>query len=171
VLAALLIFIPFVSAIIVNSDGYWTAVSISFVFLAIWLSKLSYEREDPEPYYDENLALCPDFIIIGSRIFPIEALQDLKIIINDFDGKVIHLGRGKRIANGTDNRLSFSFGKEKFNTRFHIASEEERHSYRYLFEAWYVKGIRFYEGNPAGKTYLMEYLNYRQIQEFKRRYS
>lgn len=171
VLAVLLFGIPSAAAFIVNSEGYWILASISLVFLAIWHSKLSYERENPEPYFDENISICPNNIIIGNRTIPVKALKDLKVIINDFDGQVIHMGRGKRILNGTDNWISISFGKEKINTRFYISSNEARQAFRSVFENWYLKGVRFYEGNTAGKTYLMAHLNYHQIQEFKKRYN
>jgi hypothetical protein len=168
-LSLLMILLIIISAIVFNNGAYWTFVGISMVPLVLWYQHLTYSREDPTPYLAEQLIFDIDKIIVGEEEFELQYLQNLTIIIKSFDGQTIQ-GRGKWILNGTNNHLSFTYLKTTFSLSFYIISETQRDQFKILFDTWYKNKVSFYEGDNAGKTYLLNQLKYLEIQEFKKRY-
>ena len=135
-----------------------------------WYENLTNSREDPQEYFSDTLVIETAQIIIAGTVYETKTINNLTININDFDGEVIDTGRGKKILNGTNNRLSFVYLAKHISLQFYIVSEGQKEEYKDLFEIWYKTKFKFYEGNMGGRTYLLERLNYQQIQEFKKNY-
>ena len=144
---------------------------IVMVCTAFLLSYLSKQREDPVPYFDKPLIISPKAIRLGSFTYKLDDVVNLEIEINEFDGeeKIIR-GSDRYILNGTDNRLSFIFLDKRIATNFYLISEVQKDQLREIFHYWYINRIPFYECDKSGKTYLLEKLNYKEIQEFKKNY-
>lgn len=169
VLAFALILLGFVTAYILNDRIYWIASGIILLVCGSWFHHLTYSRKEPMSYFAAQLRFDHHLITIDDRVFTVKELQNLKIEINEYDGEIIQTD-ARRILNGTNNHLSFTHLNEKISLQFYILSEVQKNQFRDLFEAWYINHVPFYEGNVAGRTYLLEHLNYREIQEFKRMY-
>lgn len=169
ILSFLIILLVFVSAFIFNNEVYWIFTGITMATLGLWHEHLTYSREDPTPFFTEQLIFDIDKIIVDDKIFELRYLQNLKIFIKSFDGQTIQ-GRGKWILNGANNQLSFTSNKITFSTSFYIMSEVQKDQFKVLFDFWYQDKIPFYEGDNVGKTYLLDQLKYQEIQEFKKRY-
>ena len=152
--------------------SHWTLLVFLSICSLLVYNYVSRKREDPRQYFGEPLVIGKDTLVIGDRSYNIRQLEKFKLEINDFDGQVkVVGGNDKYILNGTDNKVSFKYLNQSFNSNFYLVSESQLNEFRELFDYWYLNNIPFYEGNNGGRTYLLESLSYSEIQEFKRKYS
>ena len=170
-LALILIFLAFIFAFIYKDATYWSIAFLIIFVCGFWYENLTKSREDPKKYFSDNLIIGTNQISIAGTVYETNTINNLKININDFDGEEISMARGgKKVLNGTNNRLSFDYLDNHIYFQFYIVSEVQKEQYKDLFEIWYKTKFKFYEGNIGGRTYLLERLNYQQIQEFKKNY-
>ena len=171
VLTIVLILLAFIFAFIFKDTTYWTIAVTTLFSCGLWYQYLTNSRENPQQYFCERLVFDAHKIIIGETIYETDTLNNLKILINDFDGEIIPTARAdKMILNGTNNQLSFSYANKSVCFHFYIVSEVQQEQFKELFDGWYKNKLKFYEGNIRGRTYLLQTLNYHQIQEFKNNY-
>ena len=162
-------FATFFSALYLNNSSYWVVACVAIVPIFFVLDRLAYSRENPEKYFNKPLVITENEIALGEMTFLVKELTNIKVMINEYDGEILG-GRGKKILNGTKNFVYFSHPSGRIAIRFYICSEEQKNTFKLLFDGWYKSKVNFYEGNVSGRTYLLESLNYKQIQEFKKRY-
>jgi len=166
-----LIIFSFTIAFIFKGTIYWTLALLTLFVCGFWNQYLITSREDPTQFIDKTLIIDTDEIVLGDTTYEIDKAEHLKILINEFDGQISATGRGARmILNGTDNELSFSYLGKNIYVPFYINSEIQKEQFKTLFDSWYRQKIKFYEGSIGGRTYLMQTLNYQQIQDFKKEY-
>lgn len=168
-LAFSLILLTYLTAFIFQDIMFWSIAGITLVICGSWWDYLTYSREDPMPFLAEPIIFDEDNIVINGEVFAVNEVQNLKIVLNNYDGETMK-GRGRWILNGTNNHLSFVHLKKRISIMFYVISEEQKKQFKTLFDRWYNNHVPFYEGNVSGKTYLLERLDYSEIQAFKRKY-
>lgn len=171
-LGLILVLFAFIFGFIFKDATYWSIAFLILFVCGFWYDNLMKSREPPQEYFNDILIIDPNQISIGETIYETNKLKNIKIFINDFDGEVIYMSRGgKKILNGTNNHLSFVYLDKQISLQFYIISEIQKEQYKDLFGIWYKTKFKFYEGDFGGRTYLLERLNYQQIQEFKRNHN
>lgn len=157
-------------AFFVKDIIYPTVFGAILFICALWYDYVIGSRENPTSYFDQQLTFNTHVIHIGEKSYEINNLNNIRILINDYDGQIMSSPYANYVLNGTNNQLSFIHLKEKVSISFYIMSEVQKEQFCNLFEVWYNEQISFYEGNAAGKTYLLKSLSYQEIQEFKKHY-
>lgn len=164
-----IILFALIAAIVINNNTYIGIAIGIMIICALWYDHLAYSREDPSPYFAEQLTFDIDKIIIGDDVFALEDLENFKLFIIDYDGETSQ-GRGRFILNGTNNHFSFTYRNRTISSSFYITSEVQKDQFKILFKNWYNNKFSFSESSAAGRTYLLNQLNYNEIQEFKKQY-
>jgi hypothetical protein len=164
--------ILFIIAVIgICFDQYWMVFlfMIIIIFFRDFFRKKEFQRKGAGRTLTESLIFDTDKILIGSQKFDLNSLNKLTIRIWNYDGeRYTPLGRGNQIQKGIDNTLEFEVNGNKYKFTFYLQSELIKTELGNLFKTWYRNGIVFQEFDRTGKTYGLQQLNYKQIQEFKR---
>jgi hypothetical protein len=162
-------------------------LGIGIVLLLLYYKGLSEEEATPLPF--QPLHLNAETIEIGSNRYNIKSLQVLRLTIGHYKGEPTlppNIRTWQKVAevlgsntgsgylpeffDGTDSRLAFTAGGEKISVPFYLESEAQQAQFKSLLKGWYAAGIAFKEFREGSRTYLMERLNYAEIQVFKEKF-
>ena len=147
---------------------------IFLIFSTIFYFKwrfFSTGKEKLDGKFQAQVKLSKDSIQIGMEEYLIEEIENIGIHIRPiFGDKVTSAWNMYTIKNGTDNTIEFSYKNKKHKYNFWIKSEEHKIELRNVLKDWYLAKIKFKETLEGNKSYLLDDLDYDQIQVFKKQY-
>lgn len=126
--------------------------------------------KEPEGKYIGEIILSGDTFILNKEEIKTSDIKALKLEIGYTKGYKHYHRHGYIIDSGTNSKLELTAKGIRRDCNFQIYSDAQVKDLKNVLEALYSKGIfvkEFYLGN---RTYLLEELEYEEIQEFKRKY-
>jgi hypothetical protein len=128
-------------------------------------------KEKLDGKFQAQLKLSKTSIYIDNEEFPVEKLENIGVHIRHiFGDKVTSAWNIYTIKNGTDNAIEFTYKNKNHQYNFWIKSENHKEELRNVLKDWYLAKIKFKETFNKNKSFLLEDLNYDQIQAFKSQY-
>ena len=161
----LLIFIP-------SAEDY-----IPYVFgggIAVVVIGAVIARGDVRNYglSDEELIITSDGISVGSMHYPFSMITDMDFNVEAYNGLYVNDGAMVSGSNsdGMANELSFKAGGSRVSCGFYLDSQQHVQQLGLIFHEFYVRKVPFVERNRSRRTYLFQFLQGRELEEFKERY-
>ena len=161
----LLIFIP-------SAEDY-----IPYVFgggIAVVVIGAVIARGDVRNYglSDEELIITSDGISVGSMHYPFSMITDMDFNVEAYNGLYVNDGAMVSVSNsdGMTNELSFKAGGSRVSCGFYLDSQQHVQQLGLIFHEFYVRKVPFVERNRSRRTYLFQFLQGRELEEFKERY-
>lgn len=142
----------------------FSALGSMFYFYKDW------GKKEPEGKYVGELILSGDYFVIDKDTVNTSDIDDLKIEIGHPKGFKLWHRFGYTVSSGATSKMELVVKSYKRQFNFQLLSEGQLRDLKQILEKLYLKGIfvkEFYLGN---RTYLLEELDYEDIQEFKRKY-
>jgi len=161
----LLVFIPSMQDYIPYVFGAGIAVVVIGALIA---------RGDVRNYglSSDNLLINPSGISVGPMHYPMHMITGMDFNVEAYNGLYVNDGAmvsGSR-SDGMTNDLTFRAGGAKVSCGFYLDSKEHVQQLALLFDDFYRRRVPFIERNRSRRTYLLQYLNDRELEEFKDRY-
>ena len=161
----LLVFIP-------NADDY-----IPYVFgggIAIVVIGAVVARGDVRNYgfSPDELIVSVAGITVGPMYYPFSMITELDFNVEAYNGLYVNDGAmvsGSK-SDGMTNDLSFRAGGAKVSCGFYLDSQQHVQQLGLLFHEFYIRRVPFIERNRSRRTYLFQFLQGRELEEFKERY-
>jgi hypothetical protein len=119
-----------------------------------------------------ELVVCSEGISVGPMFYPLTMITDLDFNVEAYNGLYVNDGAMVSGSNsdGMTNDVSFKAGGAKVMCGFYLDSKQHVQQLALLFDEFYRRRVPFVERNKSRRTYLLQYLNERELEEFKRRY-
>ena len=120
----------------------------------------------------EELVISPEGITVGAMYYPLHLVTGMDFNVEAYDGLYVNDGAmvsGSK-SDGMTNDLSFRAGGGKVACGFYLASQQHVQQLGLLFDEFYRRRVPFIERNRSRRTYLFQFLNEKQLEEFKRKY-
>ena len=147
-------------------------LGLALIPIALLSDYYSYSRSNPDNGFKYQISFSDDFIEIDYEKYILRDIEKLVIEIQEFDGQILNLGKAKRILNGTNNKVSFTYHELDISHKFYIPNKPRMNEFKDLYDIWYRNKIEFKEQCKGGmRTYCLDILNYKEIQEFKAKYN
>ena len=161
----LMVFIP-------NADDY-----IPYVFgggIAIVVIGAVVARGDVRNYgfSPDELIVSVAGITVGPMYYPFSMITELDFNVEAYNGLYVNDGAmvsGSK-SDGMTNDLSFRAGGAKVSCGFYLDSQQHVQQLGLLFHEFYIRHVPFVERNHSRRTYLFQFLQGRELEEFKERY-
>ena len=161
----LLVFIP-------NMDDY-----IPYVFgvgIAVVIIGAVIARGDVRNYgvSPDELIVSASGITVGPMHYPLSMITEMDFNVEAFNGLYVNDGAmvsGSK-SDGMTNSLSFKAGGSKISCGFYLDSQQHVQQLGLVFHEFYTRHIPFVERNRSRRTYLFQFLQGRELEEFKARY-
>jgi hypothetical protein len=161
----LLVFIP-------NADDY-----IPYVFgggIAVVVIGAVIARGDVRNYgiSTGELVISDAGISVGPMHYPFSMITEMDFNVEAYNGLYVNDGAmvsGSK-SDGMTNDLSFKAGGSKVSCGFYLDSQEHVQQLGLVFHAFYTLRVPFVERNRSRRTYLFQFLQGRELEEFKARY-
>lgn len=161
----LLVFIP-------NMDDY-----IPYVFgggIAVVVIGTVVARGDVRNYgiSEEELIINNAGITVGAMHYPFSMITDMDFNVEAYNGLYVNDGAmvsGSK-SDGMTNDLSFRAGGSKVSCGFYLDSQQHVQLLGLVFHEFYTRHVPFVERNRSRRTYMLQFLQGRQLEEFKARY-
>lgn len=159
---------------------YYPNVSIIILLLCliyyIYDTFKDWGKLEPEGQLIGKLIFTPDSLTFHQQIFTTSAIKEIKIDINDFKG---HKNWRKKngifytytVDSGTESRIEINVNGTIQGFHFQLTSKRHLDDLIAVLGHLYLKGINIKEYLHGGRTYLLQKLNYKEIQEFKKKYN
>jgi hypothetical protein len=126
-----------------------------------------------------NYGLSPDELIVshagitlGPMHYPLTMITEMDFNVEAFNGLYVNDGAmvsGSK-SDGMTNDLSFRAGGSKIKCGFYLDSQQHVQQLGLVFHEFYTRHIPFVERNRSRRTYLFQFLQGRELEEFKARY-
>jgi len=126
-----------------------------------------------------NYGLSPDEVIVsasgitvGPMHYPLGMITEMDFNVEAFNGLYVNDGAmvsGSK-SDGMTNDLSFRAGGSKIKCGFYLDSQQHVQQLGLVFHEFYTRHIPFVERNRSRRTYLFQFLQGRELEEFKARY-
>lgn len=127
-------------------------------------------KKEEEGKYIGEIDLTADLFTLNKETFKTCEIKDIKIEIGYTKGhKHWHL-YGYTVDSGTRSSLEFTINGVKRHYNFQIFSDRQVKDLKNLLAGLYERGIFVKEFYLGERTYLLDNLDFGDIQEFKRRY-
>ena len=161
----LLVFIP-------NADDY-----IPYVFgggIAVVVIGAVIARGDVRNYgfSPDELVISSAGITVGPMYYPFSMISDMDFNVEAYNGLYVNDGAmvsGSK-SDGMTNDFSFRAGGAKVSCGFYLDSQQHVQQLGLLFHEFYTRRVPFVERNRSRRTYLFQFLQGRELEEFKARY-
>ena len=161
----LLVFIP-------NMEDY-----IPYVFgagIAVVVVGAVIARGDVRNYglSEQELIVSSAGITMGPMHYPLPLITEMDFSVEAFNGLYVNDGAmvsGSK-SDGMTNDLSFRAGGGKISCGFYLDSQQHVQQLGLVFHEFYLRHIPFVERNRSRRTYLFQFLQGRELEEFKARY-
>lgn len=161
----LMVFIP-------NADDY-----IPYVFgggIAVVVIGAVVARGDVRNYgfAPDELIVSVAGITVGPMYYPFSMITELDFNVEAYNGLYVNDGAmvsGSK-SDGMTNDLSFRAGGAKVSCGFYLDSQQHVQQLGLLFHEFYIRRVPFVERNHSRRTYLFQFLQGRELEEFKERY-
>jgi hypothetical protein len=161
----LLVFIPSMQDYIPYVFGTGIAVVVIGAIIA---------RGDVRNYglSDDDLLITPGGISVGRMHYPMNMITDMDFNVEAYNGLYVNDGAMVSGSNsdGMTNDLTFRAGGARVSCGFYLDSKEHVQHLALLFDDFYRRRVPFIERNRSRRTYLLQYLNDRELEAFKERY-
>ena len=121
---------------------------------------------------DIDLVVTSEGISVGQMHYPYKLITDMDFNVEAYNGLYVNDGAMVSGSNsdGMTNDLSFRAGGAKVKCGFYLESKEHVQQLALLFDEYYRRHMPFIERNRSRRTYLLQYLNERELAAFKERY-
>jgi hypothetical protein len=126
-----------------------------------------------------NYGLSPDELIVslagitvGAMYYPFSLITEMDFNVEAYNGLYVNDGAmvsGSK-SDGMTNDLSFKAGGSKVSCGFYLDSQQHVQQLGLLFHEFYTRRVPFIERNRSRRTYLFQFLQGRELEEFKARY-
>jgi hypothetical protein len=146
-----------------------TAIILSIIAMFFSLYK-DWGKKEEEGKFIGEIVLTGDLFTVGKETVKTSNMSNLKIEIGHTKGYKHWYQYGYTVDSGTKSSLEFNVNGVKSHYNFQIFSDRQLNDLKVVLEELYDKGIfvkEFYLGN---RTYLLENLDYEDIQDFKKKY-
>lgn len=121
---------------------------------------------------DEELVVTSNGISVGSMHYPMSMITDMDFNVEAYNGLYVNDGAmvsGQK-SDGMTNDLSFRAGGSKVSCGFYLDSQQHVQQLGLVFHEFYVRKVPFIERNRGRRTYLFQFLQGKELEEFKERY-
>jgi len=161
----LLVFIPSMEDYIPYVFGGGIAVVVIGAIIA---------RGDVRNYglSSDELIITDAGITVGAMHYPFSMITEMDFNVEAYEGLYVNDGAmvsGSK-SDGMTNDLSFKAGGSKVSCGFYLQSQQHVQSLGLVFHELYLRRMPFIERNRSRRTYLLQFLSDRELQEFKERY-
>lgn len=161
----LLVFIPTMDDYIPYVFGSGIAVVVIGAVIA---------RGDVRNYgmSEAELIVSSAGITVGPMHYPLSMITEVDFNVEAFNGLYVNDGAmvsGSK-SDGMTNDLSFRAGGSKIRCGFYLDSQQHVQELGLVFHEFYTRHIPFVERNRSRRTYLFQFLQGRELEEFKARY-
>ena len=120
----------------------------------------------------DELHIAPAGITVGAMHYPMNMITELDFNVEAYNGLYVNDGAmvsGSK-SDGMTNDLTFRAGGSRVSCGFYLDSKEHVQQLALLFDDFYRRRVPFIERNRSRRTYMLQYLNERELEEFKKRY-
>src|ERR1700744_4947938 len=120
----------------------------------------------------EELIVSSAGITVGPMHYPLSLITEMDFNVEAFNGLYVNDGAmvsGSK-SDGMTNDLSFRAGGGKISCGFYLDSQQHVQQLGLVFHEFYSRHMPFIERNRSRRTYLLQFLNERELEEFKARY-
>lgn len=93
-----LILFAFTVAFILKDTIYWKLALLTLIACGFWNQFLNTSRENPTVFFDTTLIIDTDKIVLADTIYGIDKVENIKILINEFDGQIDYSDRGVKTS-------------------------------------------------------------------------
>lgn len=142
----------------------FSALGTMFYFYKDW------GKKEPEGKYVGELILTAEQFVIGKDIVDTSDINDLKIEIGHPKGFKLWHRFGYTVASGTTSKIELTAHGQKRQLNFQLFSDGQLRELKNVLEGLYKEGIFVKEFHLGNRTYLLQELDYEDIQEFKKKY-
>lgn len=170
-----LFFLPLLTALlgyllvdIIETLGI-TIMILSVIGMYINLYKDWGKREEEGKYIGE-INLTADFFILGQETVKTSDVKDLKIVIGYTKGYKHWHRYGYTVDSGSRSSLEFTINGLRKHYNFQIFSDSQVKDLKTVLNGLYEKGMFVKEIYLGERAYLLENLDFEEIQEFKKKY-
>jgi hypothetical protein len=104
--------------------------------------------------------------------YPFSMITDMDFNVEAYNGLYVNEGAmvsGSK-SDGMTNDLSFKAGGAKVSCGFYLDSQQHVHQLGLVFHEFYLGHVPFIERNRSTRTYLFQFLQGKELEEFKARY-
>lgn len=161
----LLVFIPTLSDYIPYVFGTGVGVVVIGAIIA---------RGDVRNYgfSEEELIISMEGIKIGDVFYPMKMVKSMDFNVEAYDGMYVNDGAMVSGSNsdGMTNDLKFESGGATVKCGFYLSGKPHVQQMVQLFDSFYQRHIPFIERNRSKRTYMLQMLTERELEEFKRKY-
>ena len=120
-----------------------------------------------------RLKLSISNIIIGNETYDLTDVENLIFEVTDFKSQRVRYPdrwpAGPCLAQGDNNYIRFTYQGNAITLQFLLRSKEELKTLGEYLTQLFVNRVRFQEILDGGKSYGLEKLNYKEIQEYKKK--
>jgi hypothetical protein len=127
-------------------------------------------KKEEEGKYIGEIILTEDIFTLDRETFKTTDIKNLKIEIGYTKGYKHWHRYGYTIDSGTRSSLEFTITGLRRHYNFQIFSDRQVKDLKMVLEGLYEKGIFVKEFYLGERTYLLDNLDYEDIQEFKKKY-
>jgi hypothetical protein len=121
---------------------------------------------------EAELVVSSAGITVGPMHYPMDMITEMDFNVEAFNGLYVNDGAmvsGSK-SDGMTNDLSFRAGGSKISCGFYLDSQQHVQQLGLVFHEFYTRHIPFVERNRSRRTYLFQFLQGRELEEFKARY-
>ena len=141
-------------------------ISVAFLCICIIFGIIS--KTKTNDFFQERIIISESGIKIGDLVYNIDSISQLEIKISGYKGEDIG---GDYSLNGLLNYISFCSENVSCSYEFYIGCKEQIRELKDLLLGWYRRNITFSEKYKDRISYDLDFLNYKEIQEFKAMYN
>jgi len=130
---------------------------------------------EPEGKLIGKLIFTPHTLTFHQQIFATPDIKDIKIDIHNFRGHKNWHQKWRihtyTVDSGTESSIEINVNGTIQSFHFQLTSNRHLDNLMNVLEHLYLKGINIKEYLHGERTYLLQKLNYKEIQEFKKKYN
>lgn len=170
-----LFFLPLLTVLLgylmidINETLGATIIILSIIGMYFNLYKDWGKKEEAGKYIGE-IILTSDLLTLNKEVFKTSDITDIKIEISHTKGHKHWHRHGYTVDCGTRSSLMFTVNGTRKHYNFQIFSDRQVNDLKNVLLGLYQKGIFVKEFYLGERTYLLDNLDYEDIQEFKRKY-
>jgi hypothetical protein len=170
-----LFFLPLLTALLgylltdINTTLGTTIMLLSVVGMYINLYK-DWGKKEEEGKYIGEISFTADLFTLDKEVVKTSDIKDVKIQIGYTKGHKHWHRYGYTVDSGTRSSLEFTINGVKRHYNFQIFSDRQVKDLKPVLEGLYERRIFVKEFYLGERTYLLDNLDYEDIQEFKKKY-
>ena len=123
-------------------------------------------------FSSDELIITDAGITVGAMHYPFSMITEMDFNVEAYEGLYVNDGAmvsGSK-SDGMTNDLTFKAGGSKVSCGFYLQSQQHVQRLGLVFHEFYLRRMPFIERNRSRRTYLLQFLSDKELQEFKERY-